>query len=67
MKVPHVHGTGIAGAIRIPCAIDGWRWPAARILAIRAFVVASASVQSNSFAILKGLDMPPRTARRSST
>jgi Subtilase family len=52
---PHVHGTGIAGAIVSHARLMGGA-PAARILAIRAFVVASGGVQSNSFAILKGLD-----------
>ncbi len=52
---PHVHGTGIAGAIVSHARLMGGA-PAAKILAIRAFVVASGGVQSNSFAVLKGLD-----------
>ena len=52
---PHVHGTGIAGAIVSHARLMGGA-PAARLLAIRAFVMASGGVQSNSFAILKGLD-----------
>jgi hypothetical protein len=52
---PHAHGTGIAGAIVSHARLMGGA-PAARILAIRAFVVASGGVQSNSFAVLKGLD-----------
>ncbi len=52
---PHVHGTGIAGAIVSHARLIGGA-PAAKILAIRAFVVASGRVQSNSFAVLKGLD-----------
>ncbi len=52
---PHVHGTGIAGAIASHARLMGGA-PAAKILAIRAFVVASGGVQSSSFAILKGLD-----------
>jgi hypothetical protein len=52
---PHVHGTGIAGAIASHARLMGGA-PAARILAISAFAVASGGVQSNSFAILKALD-----------
>jgi subtilisin family serine protease len=52
---PHAHGTGIAGAIAAHARLMGGA-PAARILAIRAFVVASNGVQSSSFAVLKGLD-----------
>jgi subtilisin family serine protease len=52
---PHVHGTGIAGAITAHARLMGGA-PAARILAIRAFVVASNGVQSSSFVVLKGLD-----------
>jgi subtilisin family serine protease len=52
---PHVHGTGIAGAIAAHARLMGGA-PAARILAIRAFVVASGGVQSSSFAIMKGVD-----------
>ena len=52
---PHVHGTGIAGAIVSHARLMGGA-PAARILAIRAFVVASGTAQSSSFAILRGLD-----------
>jgi subtilisin family serine protease len=52
---PHVHGTGIAGAIAAHARLMGGA-PAARILAIRAFVVASNGVQSSSFAVMKGLD-----------
>jgi subtilisin family serine protease len=52
---PHVHGTGIAGAIVSHARLMGSA-PAARILAIRAFGVASSGVQSSSFVILKGMD-----------
>src|SRR5258706_6506767 len=52
---PHVHGTGIAGAIVSHVRLMGSA-PAARILAIRAFGVAPNGAQSTSFIILKGLD-----------
>jgi hypothetical protein len=52
---PHVHGTGIAGAIVSHARLMGSA-PAARILAIRAFGVAPNGAQSTSFVILKGLD-----------
>ena len=52
---PHVHGTGIAGAIVAHARLMGSA-PAARILAIRAFGVAQNGAESSSFVILKGLD-----------
>jgi len=52
---PHVHGTGVAGAIVSHARLMGSA-PAARILAIRAFGVAPKGAESNSFVILKGLD-----------
>jgi hypothetical protein len=52
---PHIHGTGIAGAIVAHARLMGSA-PAARILAIRAFSVASNGAESTSFVILKGLD-----------
>jgi hypothetical protein len=52
---PHVHGTGIAGAIVSHARLMGSA-PAARILAIRAFGAAPSGAQSTSFIILKGLD-----------
>jgi hypothetical protein len=52
---PHVHGTGIAGAIVAHARLMGSA-PAARILAIRAFGAAPSGAQSTSFIILKGLD-----------
>ncbi len=52
---PHVHGTGIAGAIVAHARLIGSA-PAARILAIRAFGVASNGAESNSYVILRGLD-----------
>ncbi len=52
---PHVHGTGIAGAIVAHARLIGSA-PAARILAIRAFGAASNGAQSTSYVILKGLD-----------
>jgi hypothetical protein len=52
---PHVHGTGIAGAIVSHARLMGSA-PAARILAIRAFAAAPNGGQSTSFVILKALD-----------
>src|SRR5882672_6916106 len=52
---PHVHGTGIAGAIVSHARLMGSA-PAARILAIRAFGVAPGGAEGTSFVILKGLD-----------
>jgi subtilisin family serine protease len=48
---PHVHGTGIAGAIVAHARLMGGA-PAARLIAIRAF----GAKQSNSYVILKALD-----------
>ncbi len=52
---PHVHGTGIAGAIVSHARLMGSA-PAARILAIRAFGTAPNGAESTSFVILKSLD-----------
>jgi subtilisin family serine protease len=52
---PHVHGTGIAGAIAAHARLMGSA-PAARILAIRAFGTAANGAESTSFVVLKGLD-----------
>ncbi|MEA2864871.1 MAG: hypothetical protein QOC84_2827 [Bradyrhizobium sp.] len=52
---PHLHGTGIAGAIAAHARLMGSA-PSARILAIRAFGVAPGGAQSTSFVILKALD-----------
>jgi hypothetical protein len=52
---PHVHGTGIAGAIVAHARLMGSA-PAARILAIRAFGAASSGAESTSFVVLKSLD-----------
>jgi hypothetical protein len=52
---PHVHGTGIAGTIASHARLMGSA-PAARILAIRAFGVASGVAESNTYVVLKGLD-----------
>jgi Subtilase family len=52
---PHVHGTGIAGAIVAHARLMGSA-PAAKILAIRAFGVAPSGAESSSYVILKGLD-----------
>jgi hypothetical protein len=52
---PHVHGTGIAGAIVSHARLMGAA-PEARILAIRAFGAAPTGAQSTSFVVLKSLD-----------
>ena len=52
---PHVHGTGVAGAIAAHARLMGSA-PAARILAIRAFGVASNGAESTSFVVLRALD-----------
>jgi subtilisin family serine protease len=52
---PHVHGTGIAGAIVSHARLMGSA-PKARILAIRAFGPAANGAESTSFVILKSLD-----------
>lgn len=52
---PHVHGTGIAGAIVAHGRLMGSA-PEARILAIRAFGIAQGAAESTSFTILKSLD-----------
>ncbi len=52
---PHVHGTGVAGAIVSHARLMGSA-PAARILAIRAFGAAPKGAESTSYVILKGLD-----------
>ncbi len=52
---PHVHGTGVAGAIVAHARLMGSA-PAARILAIRAFGTAANGAESTTFVVLKGLD-----------
>ena len=52
---PHVHGTGIAGAIVSHARLMGSA-PQARILGIRAFGVAPNGAESTSFVILKALN-----------
>jgi hypothetical protein len=52
---PHLHGTGIAGAIVAQARLMGSA-PAARILAIRAFGAAPNGAESTSFVVLKALD-----------
>jgi Subtilase family len=52
---PHVHGTGIAGAIVAHARLIGSA-PEARILAIRAFGTAPKGAESTSYVILKSLD-----------
>jgi hypothetical protein len=50
---PHVHGTGIAGAIVAHARLMGSA-PEARLLAIRAFGVGSKGAESTSYVILRG-------------
>jgi subtilisin family serine protease len=52
---PHPHGTGMAGAIGSHFRLMGIA-PNVHILAIHAFSTKAASVESTTFAILKGLD-----------
>jgi subtilisin family serine protease len=52
---PHLHGTGIAGAIVAHARLMGSA-PEARILAIRAFGVAANGAESTSFVVIKALD-----------
>jgi subtilisin family serine protease len=52
---PHLHGTGIAGAIVAHAKLIGSA-PEARLLAIRAFGGRSSSAESTSYVILKALD-----------
>jgi hypothetical protein len=52
---PHVHGTGIAGAIAAHAKLMGSA-PEVRILAIRAFGAASSGAESTSYVILKSLN-----------
>lgn len=52
---PHVHGTGIAGAIVAHGKLMGSA-PEARLLAIRAFGTGSKGAESTSYVILRGLD-----------
>ena len=52
---PHLHGTGVAGAIVSHARLMGSA-PAARILAIRAFGASSKGAESTSYVILKALD-----------
>jgi hypothetical protein len=52
---PHIHGTGIAGAIVAHARLMGSA-PEARILAIRAFGTAPNGAESTSFVVLKALD-----------
>jgi subtilisin family serine protease len=52
---PHVHGTGIAGAIAAHGRLMGSA-PEARILAIRAFASTSGGAESSSYVIIKSLN-----------
>ncbi|WP_024339777.1 S8 family serine peptidase [Bradyrhizobium japonicum] len=52
---PHVHGTGIAGAIAAHARLMGSA-PEARIIAIRAFGGANGGTESSSYIILRSLN-----------
>ena len=52
---PHMHGTGMAGAIAAHKRVLGIA-PSARIFAIKAFSAAGSSAESTTYSILKGLD-----------
>lgn len=52
---PHVHGTGIAGAIAAHARLMGAA-PSAQLIAIRAFSGSANGAQSTSWVILKALD-----------
>jgi hypothetical protein len=52
---PHLHGTGVAGAIVSHARLMGGA-PQARILAIRAFGAAPSGAESTSYIILRALD-----------
>jgi hypothetical protein len=52
---PHVHGTGIAGAIASHARLMGAA-PSAHLIAIRAFGQGPVGAESSSFVILKSLD-----------
>src|SRR5207237_923530 len=52
---PHVHGTGMAGAIASHRKLMGVA-PQVKILAVRAFGASSASVEATTYNILKGLE-----------
>jgi len=60
---PHVHGTGIAGAIAAHARLMGSA-PAAQLVAIRAFSGSANGAQSNSWVILKALDYAARQNAR---
>ena len=52
---PHMHGTGMAGAIAAHAKLIGVA-PKVKLLAVRAFSGAKESAQGTTFNILKGLD-----------
>jgi hypothetical protein len=60
---PHIHGTGIAGAIAAHARLMGSA-PAAELVAIRAFSGTANGAQSNSWVILKALDYAARRNAR---
>jgi hypothetical protein len=60
---PHIHGTGIAGAIAAHARLMGSA-PAAQLVAIRAFSGTANGAQSNSWVILKALDYAARQNAR---
>jgi subtilisin family serine protease len=60
---PHVHGTGIAGAIAAHSRLIGTA-PNAQILAIRAFGMSGGTADSTTFNILKGLEFAAQNRAR---
>ena len=59
---PHVHGTGIAGAIVAHAKLMGSA-PEARLIAIRAFGAGSKGAESTSYVILQGIGLRGRAWR----
>jgi subtilisin family serine protease len=55
VEAPHAHGTGMAGAIASHRRLMGIA-PQARIFAVHAFSTGTATAESTTFSILKGLD-----------
>jgi hypothetical protein len=60
---PHSHGTGMAGAIASHQRLLGTA-PGARLLAVHAFSTSTASAESTTFNILKGVDWSVRQGAR---
>jgi hypothetical protein len=62
-EAPHPHGTGMAGAIAAHRRLMGIA-PSARLYAVHAFSSTTASAESTTFAILKGLDWAAQKGAR---